>query len=167
MTLQRLADYGTILVVIAALMVLFRVSRFLLGRLLPRLGRGGEPSADRVIQAGMHSLLSGMILLPLSTAALAAADPLRLTGGVWLHLALVAVSVVLFSFAEDLFGSIRRRRREPGWTTARHFRAAAPALLGFWAAGTAFLSPIFYSALTLVLAGFLLFAVSTRPAPEA
>lgn len=162
--MQRLTDYGIVLLVVAAMMGLFRLSRFLLARVLAsREARGLTCDCDDHIRLGFLFLVAGMLLLPLATAALACLDPLSLTGGAFLHLLLVAVSIILFSFAEDLFAGMKRRPAARRVTAGAHFRTAGPLLLGFWLLGSIFLSPIFYTAFTLILGLFYLFALSARP----
>jgi len=161
---QRLTDYGTVLLVVVAMMGLFRLSRLLLGRILAaREARGVSCDCDDHIRLGFFFLLAGMLLLPLATAAAACIDSTALAGGVFLHLPLVAVSIVFFSLAEDLFAGMKKRPASKRLSTGAHFRTAGPLLLGFWALGSAFLSPIFYTALTLILGLFYLFALAARP----
>ncbi len=163
--MQRFVDYGLVLVGVAALFSLFRLSRLLLGRLLSSLSKGrGIEDADRILLVGFHILLTGLLLLPLVTAALAAFDDAFLPGGIYVHLSLVVISIILFSFTEDIFGGLRTRRREAGWTTGRHFSRIGPSLAVFWLLGVVFLSPLFYSGLTLVLAVFYLVALKSLPA---
>jgi hypothetical protein len=162
--MQRFIDYGLILGVVVVLMLVFRLTRALLGRLLSAYSaRHGEPDCDTVIRMGFHALLAGMLFLPLVTALLANFDGDRLTGGIYLHLFLVAISIIVFSFAEDLFGSMKKRPRPSSVPAAIHFRTAGPSLLVFWILGSLFLSPIFYTAMTLLLGGFYLFALAARP----
>lgn len=162
--MQRFIDYAVILGVIAALMFMFRLTRSFLSRLLSAYAaKHGEPDCDTVIKMGFHALLAGMLLLPLITALIANFGNRILTGGIYLHLSLVALSIILFSFAEDLFGSMKNRPRVRLLTAGQHFRTAGPSLLAFWILGSLFLSPIFYSALTLILGGFYLFALAARP----
>ncbi len=160
----RISDYATVAGVIAVMMLLFRLSRFLLSRLLRLRERGGRPiDCDDVIKMGFRFLLAGMLFLPLATALAACADSRFLIGGTVLHLSLVAVSIVLFSFAEDLFAGMKKAPRTRSVSAGEHFRSAGPLLIVFWLLGTLFLSPIFYSALTVVLGGFYLFALAARP----
>ncbi len=101
---HRLLDYAIVLGVVVLLTLLFKLSRFLLHRFTGRKRpAGNEFSTDDALIWGLRFLLSGLLLLPFVTSLLAFADNNRLIGGMPLHLALTAVSVVLFSFAEDLF----------------------------------------------------------------
>lgn len=160
--MDRLKDYATILLVVMVLYLLFRISRGLLNRLLGLLeSRAGRLTSDHVLLYGFYCLIAGMSLLPLVTWGLAFLDNRRLTGGIVLHLVLVSISVILFSFAEDLFGSFRKYP-SARWPWSIHFRRIAPVLLLFWAAGTALLSPLFYGGLSLVLAIFYAYALSIR-----
>lgn len=162
--MQRLADYGVVLIVVAAMMALFRLSRLLLSRLLAaREARGAACDCDEHIRLGFFFLVAGMLLLPLATAAAACIDGSMLAGGIFLHLSLVAISIVLFSFAEDLFAGMKKRPAARRMTASVHFRTAGPLLLCFWVLGSVFLSPIFYTALTLILGLFYLFALAARP----
>lgn len=161
---DRLLDYGLVAVVVAIVAALFRVSRILLRRLLTRLEASGPLTADRLLRAGFLTLLAGLLMLPFLTSLLAFANRSRLPGGMPLHLGVVAVSVLLFSVAEDLFRSFRAYPRDPAWTVRRHLTSQSVPLLVFWAVGALLLSPIFYSGLSLLLAVFYLYAVSCRPA---
>lgn len=162
--MQRISDYVTVAGVIAVMMLLFRLSRFLLARLLRLRERGGGPTdCDDVIKLGFRFLLAGMLLLPLATALASFANSRFLIGGTALHLTLVAVSIILFSFSEDLFAGMKNAPRNRVVSVGDHFRTAGPLLIVFWLLGTIFLSPIFYSALTVVLGGFYLFALAARP----
>ncbi len=162
--MQRFMDYAVVLGVVAVLMALFRLSRYLLARMLrARAAASGEPDCDETIRIAFRFLLIGLLFLPLVTALAARLDSRFLSGGVYLHLSLVAVSIVLFSFAEDLFAGMKRRPRTRVMKAADHFRTAGPSLLIFWVLGSLFLSPIFYTALTVVLGGFYLFALAARP----
>ncbi len=164
---SRLVDYALVALVIVVIVGLFRLSRYLLNTLLDRISeRDGGLTADRVLRLGLRVLLVGLLGLPFVTSLLAFADPLRLPGGMPLHLAMVAVSVVLFSIAEDSFRIFRGYPRDERWTVGRHMAAAAPFLVGFWLVGCLFLSPLFYSGLTVIIALFYLFALSCRPGPS-
>jgi len=159
---QRLVDYGIVLLVIAVLYVLLRLSRYLLEKLMAVAVRKWGPfSSDTILLAGFLTLLTGLILLPLVTWGLAWADNSRLAGGMPLHLALVVISIILFSFTEDLFGTFNRYPTG-GWPAGRHYRVVALLLIGFWVAGSLLLSPLFYSGLTVVLAVFYSYALSCR-----
>ncbi|MBN1435366.1 hypothetical protein JW921_11435 [Candidatus Fermentibacterales bacterium] len=165
--MSRLADYGWVALVILVLMGLFRLSRILLGRIVGRFRqRFPAYTVDHLIVLGFLFLLLGLLALPLTSVALGFFDPCRLPGGMVLHLVMVAGSVILFSFSEDLFGSIRRadKERAASWSVGRHMRVIALPLLLFLVLGALFLSPIFYSALTIVLLVFYLAALWCRTA---
>jgi hypothetical protein len=53
------------------------------------------------------------------------------------------------------------------WTVSAHFRRLSVPFALFWAVGVIFLSPLFYSGLTVILALFYLYALSCRKAEEA
>jgi uncharacterized membrane protein len=153
--------------VIIVIIALFRVSRLLTDRVLARLGRGGTPpSADRILLTGFMVLLAGLLFLPFFTSILAFFSSRYLPGGMILHLAMVAVSVVLFSIAEDLFRVFTSSRPDTAWTRGRHLRTIALPLLVFWAIGFLFLSPVFYSGLAVILTIFYLYALICRPSGE-
>jgi len=160
--ISRLLDYALVALVLLALYGLFRLSRLLLARFLEAFSkRRGPLSDDSVLLLGFYSLLAGLSLLPIITWGLAFVDSDMLLGGMPLHLVLVAVSVVLFSFSEDLYGS--HRKYAPGrWSLARHARLASPPLMAFWVLGSLLLSPIFYSGLTIILAVFYAYALRCR-----
>jgi hypothetical protein len=159
---QRLLDYGTVLLVVAVLYGLFRLARYLLERLLAGIElKHGPLTSDSVLLLGFFVLLTGLLLLPVATWGLAFVDSSRLAGGLPLHLLMVIVSIILFSFAEDLFGSFRKYPAG-GWRAGRHYRLVALPLLGFWALGSLLLSPIFYSGLTVILAVFYSYALRCR-----
>ncbi len=152
---QRLADYGIVLGVVLVLVLLFRLSRNLLHRFtLTAEKKNGAFSLDDALVWGMRFLLTGLLLLPFVTSILAFVDNRHLTGGIVLHLCLTAVSVILFSFAEDLFRDYNSyggpQLRPVSW----HWKRVMPLLLGFWVIGSVFLSPLFYSGLTVLAAVF-------------
>lgn len=160
--LQRLLDYGVVLFVVLILYGLFRLARHLLERLLVGVARKHGPlTSDSVLILGFLTLLIGLILLPVATWGLAFVDGDRLAGGLPLHLFMVTISIVLFSFSEDLFGSFRKYP-PGGWRAGRHYRLVALPLIGFWAVGSTLLSPLFYSGLTVTLAAFYTYALSCR-----
>ncbi|PIE51750.1 hypothetical protein CSA37_07040 [Candidatus Fermentibacteria bacterium] len=147
---ERLLDYGIVLGVVLVLMGLFRLSRFLLRRFTAR----ENFDADRALVWAGYFLLSGLLLLPFITALLAFADNQALAGGMPLHLFLTAISVVLFSFAEDLFrdyNSYGSRELKPlSW----HVKKLLIPVLVFWIIGCVFISPLFYSGLTVLTSVF-------------
>lgn len=151
---QRVHDILLVVLVLAVLKGLFELTRFLLKQFISLLAAKGHAlTRDTAIQWGLGFLLSGLLMLPFFTSVLALFDNRALVGGIVLHLVLVAVSIVLFSFAEDL---IRLYNTFPAGRTGllpvgRHIRKMLPFLTAFWAVGFLFLSPIFYSALTLLI----------------
>jgi uncharacterized membrane protein len=163
--MSRLIDYALVALVIGVLVGLFRLSRIALRVLLSRLEvRFPRYSVDHVIVLGFTCLLAGLLILPLLSALLGLAGTERLPGGIVLHLVMVALSIILFSMSEDLFGGIRRSRRSADqWTLARHLRIAGPAILAFFLIGALFLSPIFYGGLSVLLVAFYAFALWCRP----
>lgn len=152
---DRLLDYAIVLGVVLLLMLLFKLSRFLLHRFTGRKRPAGKDfSTDDALLWGLRSLLAGLLLLPFITSLLAFADNRRLIGGMPLHLALTAVSVVLFSFAEDLFRDYNGYGASSLKPLSWHARHVTPLLLSFWVIGSVFLSPLFYSGLTILIAVF-------------
>ena len=151
---QRVHDILLVVLVLAVLKGLFELTRLLLRRFMTLLAaRGHALTRDTAIQWGVGFLLCGLLLLPFFTSILALFDNRALAGGIVLHLVLVAASIVLFSFAEDL---IRLYNTFPAGRTGllpvrRHLERMLPFLGAFWAIGFLFLSPIFYSALTLLI----------------
>jgi len=165
---QRLTDYALVALVILLIFVLFRISRILMKRVIGKLeDRYGKLDSDRVLITGFTFLLSGLLFLPIFTAGLAVLDSEHLAGGMVLHLILVAVSIIVFSISEDMFREFAapERTAKDRWPVSRHFRTLALPLIIFWAAGVLFLSPLFYSGLTLVLCLFYLYALSCRRSP--
>jgi len=170
--LDRLTDYGLVLLVILVIMGLFRVARKLLEKSLSRLSAGGRPlTRDRALYSGMLFLLAGLLFLPFVTALISFVSSEFLPGGMVLHLFLVAVSVVVFSISEDLFRIYRGLPSDPdggAWSVSMHMRRLVIPLMVFWAAGCVFLSPLFYSGLSVLLTLFYLYAVAfCRPGGEA
>ncbi len=151
---QRIHDILLVVLVLAVLKGLFELTRLLLKRFVALMAAKGHAlTRDTAIQWGMGFLLCGLLMLPFFTSILALFDNRALVGGIVLHLTLVAVSIVLFSFAEDL---IRLYNTFPAGRAGllpvgSHVRRMLPFLTTFWAVGFLFLSPIFYSALTLLL----------------
>jgi uncharacterized membrane protein len=160
--LDRLVDYGLVLLVILVIMGLFRVARKLLEFWLDRLAaRKRQVTSDGALFSGMLFLLAGLLFLPFVTALISFVKSDFLPGGMVLHLFLVAVSVVVFSISEDLFRIFRGFPVDPArgrWSTGEHMRRITLPLLVFWALGSIFLSPLFYSGLTVLLALFYLYA---------
>jgi uncharacterized membrane protein len=161
---DRLLDYGLVALVVVIVAGLFRCSRILLKLFLARLEFSGPLTADRVLRAGFLILLAGLLMLPFLTSLLAFANRASLPGGMPLHLAVVALSIILFSIAEDLFRSFKTYPRDAAWTTGRHFASLSGPLIVFWAVGCLLISPIFYSGLSIILALFYLYSVGCRPA---
>lgn len=146
----------------AVLYALFRASRRLLGLFLAELEKSKGPlTSDDMVVLGFRSLVAGMLLLPLVTWGLSFADPFRLPGGLVLHLVLVAISIVLFSFAEDLFGSISKYP-SGGVSAGAHWKITGPLLIVFWAVGFTLISPIFYTLTAVCLALLHAYALSCR-----
>lgn len=161
----RIMDILLVVFVLALLKGLFEITRRLLRRFTGLLARRGRPlHRDSAIQWGMGSLLAGLLLLPFFTAILAFFQNRRLTGGLVLHLILVAVSIVLFSFSEDLLRLYNTfpRMKNGLLPVSAHFRRMLPFIMVFWAAGVLFLSPLFYSALTVLLLVFYLAVLHGR-----
>ncbi len=161
---QRLIDYAMVAIVILAVFGLFRLSRVLMQRLLRNLrSRYALFGVDQMLVTGLIFLLTGLLFLPAFTSLLAVINSAHLTGGIALHLVMVAISIVLFSIAEDLFRDFSTYSAENYWTVASHFKYVSVPFILFWAAGCIFISPLFYSGLTFVLVLFYLFALSCRP----
>lgn len=162
---QRLHDILWVVLVLGMLKGLFELTKLLLKRFTALLSAKGHPlNRDTAIQWGIGFLLSGLLLLPFFTSVLALFDNRRLVGGMALHLALVAVSIILFSFAEDLiriFNSFPPGRS--GLLPVRsHVKRMLPFILAFWAAGVLLLSPIFYTALSMLICVFYLAVLHGR-----
>lgn len=148
-------DYGVVLAVVLILSGLFRLSRFLLGMFVKKQEiKGNKFTSDQALVWGMRFLLGGMILLPFVTSMLAFIQNRQLIGGMPLHLGLTALSVVFFSFAEDLFRDYNSYQHTDLKIIAWHLKKLLLPLLLFWAVGCIFLSPLFYSGLTILLAVF-------------
>lgn len=161
---QRLIDYALVAIVILAIFGLFRISRILMRSVLTKLKkRYGVLDADRILVTGFFFLLAGLMFLPAFTTLLAVINNRALAGGMVLHLVLVAISVIIFSIAEDLFRDFSNCPVRKNWSVNRHFRYISLPLIVFWATGCIFLSPIFYSGLTVIISIFYLFALSCRP----
>ncbi len=165
---QRLTDYAMVALVILVIFGLFRLSRLIMNRMLKHIqARYGTLSPDLALYIAFLFLLTGLMFLPAFTSLLAVINNQYLFGGMFLHLVLVAVSIILFSIAEDMF---REFPSMPGtkemWTISGHFRRMSIPFAVFWALGVVFISPLFYSGLTVILALFYLFALSCRKAVE-
>lgn len=165
---QRLTDYALVGLVILVIFGLFRLSRIVLGRVLKRLeDRHGSLGPDRTLYTAFLFLLAGLLFLPAVTWCLALLNNEYLAGGMVLHLVLVALSIILFSIAEDMFRdfpSIEADERR--WSAGEHFRRLAVPFALFWALGIVFLSPLFYSGLTVILALFYIYSLSCRKSSE-
>jgi uncharacterized membrane protein len=160
---QRLLDYLLVAIVILCVFGLFRISRIFMRSVLAKLKkRYGVLDADRILLTGFFFLLSGLMFLPAFTSLLAVINNRIFTGGMVLHLVLVAISVILFSIAEDLFRDFSNCPLRENWSVNRHFKYISIPLISFWAIGCILLSPVFYSGLTLIVAIFYLFALSCR-----
>jgi uncharacterized membrane protein len=165
---QRLTDYALVLLGIVALWLIFKLSRKLLNLLTSYLGKKGyRATADRALLSGLLLLLLGLIFLPIATAGIATFSPRRLPGGMPTHLVMVTISIIVFSMAEDLFRNFPAAPPDPEgyWPLGRHLRIVVPALIVFWALGFAFISPIFYTGLTVIIMIFYLYALSCRKRP--
>ncbi len=161
---HRLIDYALVTIVILCVLGLFRISRIFMRIVLTKLRhRYGVLDADRMLVTGFFFLLGGLLFLPAFTSLLAVINNRFFTGGIVLHLVLVAISVILFSIAEDLFRDFSNCPPQDSWTVSKHFKYISIPFIAFWAIGCIFLSPIFYSALTVIIAFFYLFALSCRP----
>ena len=164
---DRLLDYGLVALVILAVLVLFRISRILMNRVMKNLERDGRaPGADMVLFTGFMFLLTGLLFLPFFTSVLAFFSSESLPGGMIFHLFMVALSIILFSVAEDLFRVFSSHPSDSPWLKTRHMKAIAVPLLVFWGIGCLFLSPLFYSGLTIILVVFYLYALLCRPSGE-
>ena len=161
---ERLIDYGLVALVILVVIGLFRISRVLMHKILRRLKEKYPVlTADRLMVIGFITLLMGMISLPFITSVISLIDNQHLFGGMVFHLLLVALSVVLFSIAEDLFRLFSSYPPDRNWSRKKHFLTISVPLLIFWVIGCLFISPLFYSGLTVILALFYLYALSCRP----
>lgn len=162
--IERLIDYGLVALVIIVIIGLFRLSRVLMHKMVSRLKEKYPAlTADRLMVVGFITLLTGMIFLPFVTSVFSFIDNQHLAGGMIFHLLLVALSVILFSIAEDLFRLFSSYPPDRSWTRKKHFRTISVPLLVFWAIGCLFISPLFYSGLTVILALFYLYALGCRP----
>lgn len=163
--MSRAGEYGLVALVVLVIIVLFRVSRLLLHKILHLLERKyGVYTVDHVIVTGFLFLLIGLLFLPFISSVLGFANRDYLPGGMIFHLVLVAVSVVLFSFAEDLFGSIKKyHSNREIWKIGKHMKIIFLPVLAFLATGILFLSPVFYTGLTIILLVFYFFALWCRP----
>lgn len=152
---QRLTDYGIVLGIVLLLSGLFRLSRYLLDTFIKKQEAGGYTfTSDQALLWGMRFLLGGMILLPFVTSILAFVQNQQLIGGMSLHLGLTAVSVILFSFAEDLFRDYNKYKTDQLKPFSWHTKKLLLPVILFWITGCVFISPLFYSGLTVLLAIF-------------
>ncbi len=165
---QRLTDYALVALVVLFIFGLFRFSRIVLGRVLKRLEmKFGPLGPDRTLYTAFLFLLAGLLFLPSVTYFLALLNNEYLPGGMPLHLVLVALSIILFSIAEDMFRDFPSMEVDGGqWSTGEHFRRLAVPFVLFWVLGVVFLSPLFYSGLTVILALFYMYALSCRKSPQ-
>lgn len=161
---QRLTDYALVGLVVLVIFGLFRLSRIILGRVLKSLeNRYGPLGPDRTLFAAFLFLLTGLLFLPAITCLLALLNSEYLPGGMVLHLVLVALSIILFSISEDMFRDFPSMEADGrSWSAGEHFRRLAFPFALFWALGVVFLSPLFYSGLTVILALFYMYALSCR-----
>ncbi len=157
-------DYLQIAIVILAVIGLFRLSRILMQRILKKLrSKYAVFGADQMLVTGLYFLLAGLLFLPAFTSLLAVINCRYLTGGIVVHLVMVAISIVLFSISEDLFRDFSTCSSDENWSVGRHFRYVSLPFITFWTISCVFISPLFYSGLTLVLVLFYLYALSCRP----
>lgn len=165
---QRLTDYALVGLVILVIFGLFRLSRIVMGRVMKRLEkRYGSPGPDRTLFTAFLFLLGGLLFLPSVTYFLAFLNNEYLAGGMFLHLVLVAISIILFSIAEDMFRDFPSMEAGgDSWSVGEHFRRLAVPFALFWALGVVFLSPLFYSGLTVILAIFYIYSLSCRKSSE-
>ena len=164
---QRLMDYMLVAFVILIVLGLFRLSRIIMREFLKKLKNVfGILTPDRILLTAFYFLLIGLLLLPALTSLLSLINNNHLTGGVVLHLVLVAVSIVIFSIAEDLFRDFSVAETSDKWSISTHFKYLSLPLLAFWAFGCVFLSPLFYSGFTIILVIFYLYALSCRPSVD-
>jgi hypothetical protein len=149
---QRLIDYGIVLAIVLILSGLFRLSRYLLVVFIKRREVKGIPfTSDQALLWGMRYLLCGLLLLPFVTSLLAFIQNQKLIGGMPLHLILTALSVVLFSFAEDLFRDYNSYSHSCLLPVSWHLKKLLVPFILFWVTGSIFLSPLFYSGLLILL----------------
>lgn len=161
---ERLTDYLFVAIVIFIIWILFRLSGFMASLVLKHMKqKTGELSSDLIISTGFFFLLAGLLFLPFITALFAFANNFSLVGKMPMHLILVALSIILFSIAEDLFRVFKNYPRHPDWTVSKHFLILIIPTLVFWLIGILFISPLFYSGLTVILLLFYLFALKCRP----
>lgn len=148
-------DYGIVFGVVLVLMSLFKLSRYLLHRFIKTITKNsGSFSSDSALLWGMRFLLLGLLMLPFITSVLAFFNNVHLIGGMPLHLMLTALSVVLFSFAEDLFRDYNGYGGNHLQSVSWHFKKLLLPLLAFWIVGCVFISPLFYSGLTVLAVVF-------------
>lgn len=153
--IQRLTDYGIVLGIVLVLMSLFKLSRYLLHKITGARGPAGTDfNTDCALVWGLRFLLTGLLLLPFLTSILAFFNNAHLPGGMTLHLVLTAISVVLFSLAEDLFRDYNSYGTASLKPVSWHMRRSILPLSLFWVIGCVFISPLFYSGLTILVAVF-------------
>lgn len=164
---ERLIDYALVAIVILCVFGLFRISRKLMQRILKSLrNKYSVFGSDRMLVTALCFLLTGLLFLPAFTSLLAVINNRYLTGGMVIHLVLVAISIVLFSISEDLFRDFITCNPKKTWSVGTHFKYVSLPFIIFWALGCVFISPLFYSGLTLILVLFYLFALSCRPGTD-
>ena len=160
---QRLIDYAMVAIVILTVFGLFRLSRILMHRLLKNLrSRYSVFGADHMLVTALIFLFTGLLFLPAFTSLLAVTNSRHLTGGIAVHLLLVAISIVLFSISEDLFRDFSTCSSDKNWSIGSHFKYVSVPFILFWTVGCVFISPLFYSGLTIILVLFYLYALSCR-----
>ncbi len=152
---ERLIDYGIVIFIVVLLSLLFRLSRYLLNSFISRSERKGFIfSSDMALLWGMRFLLVGMLLLPFITSMFAFINNKNLIGGMPFHLFLTAISVVLFSFSEDLFRDYNSYNKTSLKPQVWHAKQLVIPVVVFWLIGILFISPLFYSGLTILIVVF-------------
>ncbi len=152
---ERFIDYGIVIFIVILLSLLFKLSRHLLNSFTSKFEQKGIAfSSDMALLWGMRFLLTGMLLLPFITSLFAFANNQQLIGGMPFHLFLTAVSVVLFSFSEDLFRDYNTYNNTSLKPQVWHAKKLVIPIIIFWLVGVIFISPLFYSGLTILIVVF-------------
>lgn len=155
-------DYALVAMVILVIFGLFRLSRYIMVRILALLKRKFDCfGRDRLLFTAFMFLLAGLIFLPSFTSVLSLFNNRYLTGGMIFHLVMVAFSIILFSVSEDMFREYTGCRKVcEGWSRSLHLKRISLPVIVFWTLGCLFLSPLFYSGLTIILLLFYIYALS-------
>lgn len=152
---QRFMDYGIVIFIVLLLSLLFRLSRYLLNKFISKIeNKGFQFSSDMALLWGMRFLLVGMLLLPFITSIFAFVDNQKLIGGMPFHLFLTVISVILFSFSEDLFRDYNSYSKNSLKSQSWHAKQLLIPIIVFWLIGIVFISPLFYSGLTILIVVF-------------